>query len=139
MRIKKRLRIATLISPILLLGVMVQPAQAATPHSKSCSQTYKGVLYTGTVYFSDTNTPLVSYKIITHNSGTPKNSASVAVQDYGVMPARRYATYSAKQDGIWHAIQGPYNRGGGTVAFQFTFVDPTGQLLSGCKSPAWSF
>ncbi len=85
--------------------------------------------YVGYIYLSNTSTPVVSYKIdIGNNSGG--NSADVYVSDGGVAPSRTYQTLEGIQDGAYHAMQGPYGRGGGDFAFTFVFdkshwKDPT--------------
>jgi len=76
--------------------------------------------YIGYIYLSNTSTPVVSYKIVIgNNSGG--NSANVYVSDGGVAPSRTYQTAEGIQDGAYHAMQGPYSRGGGDFAFTFTF------------------
>jgi len=85
--------------------------------------------YIGYIYLSNTSTPVVSYKIVIgNNSGG--NSANVYVSDGGVAPSRTYQTLKGIQDGAYHAMQGPYSRGGGDFAFTFVFdksnwKDPT--------------
>ena len=115
MQARNRMRLAALVSPLLLLGVMVQPAQAAT---KTFSCSAGG--FTGYIYLSDTRTPVVSYKIL-KGSNTGGNSADIYVSDGGVAPSRLYQVTSGIQDGAWHAMQGPYNRGLGGFAFTFVF------------------
>jgi serine/threonine protein kinase len=85
--------------------------------------------YTGYIYLSNTSKPVVSYKIaIGNNSGG--NSADVDVSDGGVAPSRTYQIHEGVQDGVYHAMEGPYRRSGGGFAFTFVFdksnrKDPT--------------
>jgi hypothetical protein len=151
MRLIGRAKIAILISPLLLFGVMAEPAQAFM--SSSCTfidvahtpsnQTSSNVGYTGIINFSSTTTPLVSYRIVTNIHGN--HNAAFGVNDYGTTGyVRTYSTNNAIQDAVWHAIQGPYNRrAGGKVAYGFSFRAapspgfPLGRAVGGCTVNPW--
>jgi hypothetical protein len=129
MRVKNRLKIAAVMSPLLLLGVMVAPAQALA-RSSTCTKTDSSGTYTGTILFSSQTTPVVSYRIVTHVSG---KRGIAAVSDRGTNPVRTYSTGSALQDGNWHAIQGPYSRTANrSVTYSFTFATPQNTYGPSC-------
>lgn len=76
--------------------------------------------FTGYIQFSDTSMAIVSYKI-DPAEGSSGNKAKISVSDGGVTPPRRYSTSDGKQDGAYHALEGPYARGGGGFSFKFVF------------------
>jgi hypothetical protein len=122
MRLKSRFTIAAAISPLLLFGVLVEPAQAVTG-ALMCTG-YDG-LNSGHVFLSDIINPVVSYQI----QGLHGTRATVEIVDFG---SHSYATSYAIQDGIYHAIQGPYHRFTNT-RFSATFHFSNGDWCSVAK------
>jgi hypothetical protein len=119
MRLKTRINIAAVISPLLLIGVLVNPAQAVTVGDMSCvSQSGQNI---GHLHLSNILRPVVSYQI----TGLRGTGALVRVADNGPSLGRRYETHSAVQDGIYHAIQGPYNRTRNFIGVDFIFSNGT--------------
>lgn len=119
MRLKTRISISAVISPLLLIGVLVNPAQAVTPGDLTCvSQSGQNI---GHLHLTNILKPVVSYQI----TGLRGTGATVRVADHGPSPDRTYATGSAVQDGIYHAIQGPYNRTRNFIGVDFVFSNGT--------------
>jgi len=116
MRLKTRINIAAVISPLLLIGVLVNPAQAV-PGDLVC----RSGTNVGHLHLSNILRPVVSYQI----TGLRGTGATVRVLDAGPSPDRRYVTGSAVQDGIYHAIQGPYNRTRNFIGVDFVFSNGT--------------
>lgn len=134
MRIKKRTLMAALVSPLMLIGVLVEPAQAITVGSCVPSD-YLGVKAIGTpwgtVDFSSKTTAAVHFKI--SYPQTPSSTiGSILVRDHGTVPTREYQV-GIREDGVWHAVQGPYNRKAGSLVEFWVFAYyalPLGQTHS---------
>ena len=113
--------------PLALLALLVVGLGGTYLVSKSNEQgsntktfTCSADGFTGYIQFSDTTMSIVSYKIDPGaNSGG--NSADVSVSDGGVTPPRSYRTSEGLQDAVYHALEGPYSRGGGGFSFTFVF------------------
>ena len=116
------LGLVALLIALSVLGLGGTYLLSESPDEGSNVRTFKCGAdgFTGYIRFSDTSMSIVSYKI-DPAEGSKGNSAEVTVSDGGVTPPRRYGTREGKQDSAYHALEGPYSRGGGGFSFTFAF------------------
>ena len=106
---------------VVALGGTYLSNQSPDPGDNVKTFTCSADGFTGYIQFSDTSVSIVSYKIDPAEGSSGNNSAEVSVSDGGVTPPRSYGTGEGKQDSAFHALEGPYARGGGGFSFTFVF------------------
>ena len=122
----KKMLLAALLSPLVLLGIMVEPAQAAAgPISFYC-----GAGTFVSVNFSSATTPYVSEKI-----SFPAHYGAYGefvITDHGTVGYTRQWSNQVRQDGLWHAVQGPYNRKAGGLVDILVYMN-NGSYIQKCE------
>lgn len=126
MRIKKRIGLAAVIAPAMILGIMVQPAQAAAG-IYSCGPAGGKQ---GFISFNNATTATVSAKAI--YPGHPEGWARAIVTDYGTVGYTRTFSADVPENGVWRVIQGPYSRKAGGLVHVNYMMGYGGVLTHEC-------